>query len=116
MILLAFCISHSLKTKGHAGSEKTYSNNIQNFYFPKAPNWIKILRNDCITCQLKIPYPHQKQIAEKQDFEGQNLYFNHRISYETKGPISPSSERNSYIMVIVDNFTHICSTQPCTSL
>ena len=36
MILLAFHISHSLSTKGHAGSEKTYSNFIQSFYFPNA--------------------------------------------------------------------------------
>ena len=48
---------------------------------------------------------HQKQIAEKQDFKRQSLYFNHRISFDTKGPISPSSEGKSYIMVIVDTFT-----------
>ena len=46
-------------------------------------------------------------MTEKQDFREQNLYFNHRISFDTKGPISPSSERNSYIMVVVDAFTHV---------
>ena len=65
-----------------------------------------VLCNDCITCQLNKPYPNQKQIAEKQDFKGQRLYFNHRISFDTKGTISPFSEGNSYIMVIVDAFTH----------
>ena len=34
------------------------------------------------------------------------LYFNHGISFVTKGPISPSFERNSYNMVNVDAFTH----------
>ena len=29
-----------------------------------------------------------------------------RNSFDTKGPISPSSEGNSYIMVVVDAFTH----------
>ena len=106
MIIIAFNISHTQNTKGHSGLEKTYSNLTQNFYFPNAPIWIKVLCNDCIICQLNKPYPNQKQIAQKQDFKGQNLYFNHRISFDTKRPISPSSEGNSYIMVIVDAFTH----------
>ena len=33
MILIAFNISHTQNIKGHSGSEKTYSNFIQNFYF-----------------------------------------------------------------------------------
>ena len=71
MILIAFNISHTQNIKGHSGSEKTYSNFIQNFYFPNAPIWIKVLCNDCIVCQLNKPYPNQKQIAQKQDFKGQ---------------------------------------------
>ena len=106
MMLIAFNSSHTLNTKGHSGSEKTYSNFIEDFYFPKAPIWIKILCNDCILCQLNKPYPNQKQIAEKKDFKRQSLYFNHRKSFDTKGPISLSSEGNSHIMVIVDAFTH----------
>ena len=74
------------------------------FFSPNAPIWIKVLCNNCIKCKLNKPYPNQTQFAEKQNFKGQSLYFNHRISFDTKGPISPSSERNSYIMVIVDAF------------
>ena len=66
MILIAFNTSHTLHTKGHSGSEKTYSNFIRNFYFPNAPIWIKVLCNDCIVCQLNKPYPNQKQIAENK--------------------------------------------------
>ena len=66
MILIAFNISHTQNIKGHSGSEKTYSNFIQNFYFPNAPNWIKVLCNDCIVCQLNKPYPNQKQIAQNK--------------------------------------------------
>ena len=109
MITIAFNISHTQNTKGHSGSEKTYSNFTQNFYFPNAPIWRKVLCNDCIICQLNKPYPNQKQIAQKQDFKGQSLYFNHRISLDT---ISPSSEGNSYIMVIVDAFTHYVALNP----
>ena len=68
MMFKAFNISHTQNTKGHSGSEKTYSNLIQNFYFPNAPTWIKVLCNDCILCQLNKPYPNQNQIAPKQDF------------------------------------------------
>ena len=112
MILIAFNVSHTQNTKGHSGSEKTYSNFTQNFYFPNAPIWIKVLCNDCIICQLNKPYPNQKKIAQKQDFKGQSSYFNHRISCDTKGPISPSSEENSYFMVIVDACTHYVALNP----
>ena len=71
MILIAFNISHTQNTNGNSGSEKSYSNFTQNFYFPSAPIWIKVLCNDCIICQLNKPYPNEKQIAQKQDFEGQ---------------------------------------------
>ena len=111
MILIAFNISHTQNTKGHSGSEKTYWNFTQ-FFFPNAPIWTKVLCNDCIICQLNKPYPNQKQIAQKQDFKEKSLYFNHRISFDTKGPISPSSEGNSYIMVIVDAFTHYVALNP----
>ena len=53
-----------------------------------------------------------KEIAQKQDFKGQSLYFNHRISFDDKGPISPSSEGNSYLMVIVGAFTHYVALNP----
>ena len=112
MMLIAFHTSHSLHTKGHSGADKTYSNFIQIFYFPNAPIWIKVSCNGCMTCQLNRPYPNQKQIAEKQDFIRQSLYFNHRVSFDTKGPISPSSEGNSFIMVIVDAFTHYVTFNP----
>ena len=87
MMLIVFNTSPTLHTKGHSGSEKTYSNFIKIFYFPNAPIWIKVLCNDCILCQLNKPYPNQKQVAEKQDFKGQSLYLNHRISFGTKRPI-----------------------------
>ena len=63
-------------------------------------------------CQLNKPYPYQKQIAQKHDVKRKSLYFNHRISFDTKGAISPSSEGNSYIMVIVDAFTHYVALNP----
>ena len=95
--------------------KKTYSNFIENLYFPNAPIWIKVFCIDCITCQLnKPPHPNQKQIAERQEFKGQSLCFNHRILFDTKRtrPISPSSEGKLFIMVIVDKHTHCVALNP----
>ena len=59
-----------------------------------------------------IPKPKTNS-KTKQDFKAQSLYFNHRISFDTKEPISPSSQiGNSYIMVIVDAFTHYVAINP----
>ena len=74
MMLIAFDISHTQHAKRHSGSENTYSNFTQNFYFPNAPIWIKVLCNDCIICQLNKSYPNQKQIATKQDFKAQSIF------------------------------------------
>ena len=61
----------SLHTKGHAGSEKKLNSN----------------------------FPHHEQLAEKQENKGQSLYFNHRFSFDTRGPTSLATEGNSNIMV-----------------
>ena len=82
-MLIAFNISHTQHTKGHSGSEKTYSKCTQQFYFPNAPISIKVLSNDCLICQLNEPYSNQKQMPPKQDFKGQSLFFDHRISFDT---------------------------------
>ena len=74
MILIAFNISHTQNTKGHSGSEKTYSNSTQNFYFPKAPIWIKVLCNDCIIYQLNKPYPNQKKKQHKNKILKDKVY------------------------------------------
>ena len=65
--------------------------------------------------KLNKSNPRQKQLAEKQDFKEQSLYFNHRISFDTKGNISPSSERKSYRMVLVDAFTHYVAPNVCNA-
>ena len=112
MILIAFNISHTQNIKGHSGSEKTYSNFIQNFYFPNAPIWIKVLCNDCIVCQLNKPYPNQKQIAQNKILKDKVctlIIVSHLIP---KDQFHPHPKENSYIMVIVDAFTHYVALNP----
>ena len=80
--------------------QKKHTQTFFKFFFQMPQFGLNFFCNNCLTRQLFKPYPHQKHIAEKQDFKGQSLYFNHRISFDTKVPISSSSEGNSYIMVI----------------
>ena len=50
-----------------------------------------------------LQYKHSPKIVS---------YFNYRISMDTKGPINPPSNQNSYIHVIVDAFGHFVVTVP----
>ena len=68
MMLAAFHTSYSLHTKGHSGAEKKHSNFTQTFYFPNAPIWIKVLVNDCITCQLNKAISSSKTNCRKTRF------------------------------------------------
>ena len=51
-------------------------------------------------------------MAPQQPFLGVSPYFNHRVSRDTKRPISPSSDENSYVYVIVDAFTRYVVLHP----
>ena len=51
-------------------------------------------------------------MTPRQPFLEVSPYFNHRISIERKGPISPSSDGNSYVYVIVDASTHYVVLYP----
>ena len=53
--------------------------------------------------------------APLQSFSEHALSFNYRISMDTKGPITPSSQNKSYIHVIVDAFSHFVVTVPIKS-
>ena len=56
---------------------------------------------------IEKPYPNESKL-QKNKFLKDKVY----ISFDTKGPISPSSEENSYILVIVDAFTHYVALNP----
>ena len=50
--------------------------------------------------------------APQQPFLEVSPYFNYRISMNTRGPISPSSDGNSFVYVIVDAITHYVVLPP----
>ena len=53
--------------------------------------------------------------APTQPFSEHAPSFNYRISMDTKGPINPLSHNKSYILVIIDAFSHFVVTVPIKS-
>ena len=53
--------------------------------------------------------------APKQSFSEHAPSFNYRVSMNTKGPITPSSQKKSYIHAIVDALSHFVFTVPIKS-
>ena len=73
---------------------------------------MSIFIHDCIECQQNKHINQKLQTASIQTFSENASYFNYRISMDTKGPINPPSNQNSYIHVIVDAFSHFVVTVP----
>ena len=73
---------------------------------------MSIFIHDCIECQQNKHINQKIQTASIQTFSENASYFNYRISMDTKGPINPPSNQNSYIHVIVDAFSHFVVTVP----
>ena len=71
----------------------------------------KKLTQDSLNCQTSKSSPNFL-IAPQQPFLEVSPYFNYRITMDTKSPISPSSDGNFCIYVIVEAFTHYVVLQP----
>ena len=73
---------------------------------------MSIFIHDCIECQQNKHINQKIQTASIQTFSENASYFNFRTSMDTKGPINPPSNQNSYVHVIVDAFSHFVVTVP----
>ena len=111
LLLTTFLSAHSHDLSGHPGREKTYATTTETYYFPNIKTGIAVLTQDCLNCQTSKSMPNLL-MAPQEPFLEVSPYFNHRISMDTKGPISPSSDGNSYLYVIVDAFTHFVVLHP----
>ena len=111
LLLAIFYKAHSHDLSGHPGREKTQATITENYFFPNINKWIAKLTQDCLSCQTSKSMPNLL-MAPQQPFLEVSPYFNHRISMDTKGPSSPSSDGNFYVYVIVDAFTHYVVLQP----
>ena len=73
---------------------------------------MSIFIHDCIECQQNKHINQKIQTASIQTFSENASCFDYRISMDTKGPINPPPNQNSYIHVIVDAFSHFVVTVP----
>ena len=73
---------------------------------------MSIFIHDCIECQQNKHINQKIQTATIQTLSKNASYLNYRISMDTKGPINPPSNQNSYIHVIVDAFSQFVVTVP----
>ena len=106
----AFSKTHSHGHSGENFSIKTFN---QFYFIPNLPLWFSIFIHDCIECQTKKHFPIKPHnISPPLPFYESATHFNYRISMGTKGPISPSSQINSYSFVIIDTFSHFVVTNP----
>ena len=110
LLLVIFYIAHFHDLSGYPGREKTRDNH-RKLLFSNIITCIAILTQDCLSCQTSKSIPNLL-MAPLQPFLEVSPYFNHRISMDTKGPISQSSDGNSYVYVIVDAFTNYVAIHP----
>ena len=115
-ICLPFKLFHAafnkLHAHGHSGIKISMKAFNQFNFIPFLNKWISIFIHDCIECQQNKHINQKIQTATIQTFSENASYFNYRISMDTKGPINPPSNQNSYIHVIVDAFSHFVVTVP----
>ena len=91
LILTIFYTAHTHDLPGHPGREKTHATITGTYYFPSIKTWIAILTQDCLNSQTSKSMLNLL-MARLQPFHEVSPYLNHRISMDTKGPNSPSSD------------------------
>ena len=110
----AFNKTHS---HGHSGEKLSIKTFNQFYFIPHLPLWFSIFTHDCIDCQTNKHFLIKPQnISPPLPFYENATHFNYRISMDTKGPISPSSQNNSYIFVIIEAFSHFVVTNPAPNI
>ena len=84
---------------GHSGEKLSIKTFFQFNFIPHLPLWFSIFIHDCIECQTNKHFLIKPQnISPPLRFYESATQFNYRISMDTKGPISPSSQNNSIFL------------------
>ena len=108
-------VFNKLHEHSHTGIKITCNTFAQYYYIPFVGEWLSIFLHDCIECQRNKHFNMKIQTAPTQSFSVHAPSFNYRISMDTKGPINPPSHNKSYILVIIDAFSHFVVTVPIKS-
>ena len=84
----------------------------QYYYFPFLEKWLSVFIHECLERQRDKHLIMKTITAPLQLFSEHAPSFNYRVSMDTKGSITPSSQIKSHIHVIVDAFSHFVVSVP----
>ena len=105
LIIPVFYQTHSGKLQGHMGITKTLMQIKNTFSFPGLYKWVRALIQDCLPCQMQKGKNKQQNTAPLMSPMRQVPEPMHTIHIDYKGPLNPSSNGKSYVLVIVDAFS-----------
>ena len=79
----------------HTGIKFTYNIFSLYYYIPFFEKWLSIFILDCLECQRNKHFNMKTNTAPLQSFSEHVPSFNYRLSMDTKGPITHSSQNKS---------------------
>ena len=101
---------HDHKLATHPGPEKCYENIAFRFYKPNLKALIIKYIQDCVLCYSKKS-KYRKSRIPVQKMERALSCFS-RVHIDVLGPLSPPSEGNKYILVVVCAYSKWCEAYP----
>ena len=114
LFLACFRLGHYNELGGHMGASKTYANAKGFCYWPWTFDWICTLTTDCLACQKNKPKPKHLNEVPLEKLQGDTAPFC-GIHIDHKGPLHPTSNRNTHCLLIVDSFSRFLMAYPVTS-
>ena len=109
-----FRMGHYNELGGHMGASKTYAGAKRVFYWPGTFNWICDLTADCLACQNNKPEPKYLSEVPLEEWQGDTAPFC-AVHIDHKGPLHPSSNRNTPCFLINDSFSRFVRVYPVTN-
>ena len=88
---------------GHEGADKTTNRIMKSYYWPGIWNDVRMRVKSCRKCQLCRPKPLPKNTEDHITPTEQPFT---RVELDIIGPLPTTKQGNSYIITLVDYFTH----------
>ena len=114
LFIACFRLGHHNELSGHMGSTKTFLQTKRFFFWPGMFDWICALTADCITCQNNKSKPKSKNEVPLEEWEDDSIPFR-TIHIDHKGPVHPTSGRNSHCLIAIDSFSRFLMAFPVPS-
>ena len=82
----------------HNGTKITYNSFSQYYNIALLEKWLSIFIHDSLECQRNKHFNMKTNTAPLKSFQEHAPSFNYRISMDTEGPITPSSQNTKQIL------------------